>query len=492
VSDDNVRLSLIGQILRRRWRLLAVIALLGALVGAGASILFSPGYQASSRVLLQGPREPAELLTEAQVAMSTTVLDRTAATLGWNVSGVDLQSSVTAEVANGNVIDISGTADTAEKAKQLADQVAEEYVRFAAQLSSNTADASAQVFQEQRETLRRLVAETGDRITQLHDAATKGVTVESVQVRTELEGLRTTLSQAIAKLDEADSASSRAHLVVMGPAELPNGPAAPTLTQLVIGGFVLFFVLGVFGHMVAARGDRRLRNEPEIAAALGTTTLSSVDVLDVPPAAAPAGRRSIMRWLLQSDAPWNTPALPVSDDLARGARYRRVLPRIRGESGEPLHLMVLVAGDDPDAYAAVARLAVAACADGPTSVLTDRTDFADLVAGTDGDPAARERLTILPDTDPEPVTSRTTLRVVTVAAGRPTVPGDRDLDGAIVVLTTGTRTAWELVGIAEACGEAGLDVLGAVVAHRARPLPENEPKPAVVDDEPAAAMAGWS
>lgn len=494
MSDDTVRLSLIGQILRRRWRLLAAIALLGALVGAGASVLFSPGYSTSTRVLLQGPREPDELVTEAQVAMSSTVLDRTASALGWNVSGVELQSSVTAEVANGNVIEIFGEADTPDKAKKLADQVAEEYVRFSAQLVSNTADASAQVFQEQRETLRRLVAETSDRITQLHDSATKGVTVESVQVRTELEGLRTTLSQAMTKLDQADFASSRANLVIMSPAERPTGAAAPTMTHFVVGCAVLFFLVGLLGHLIARRADKRLRNESEIASALGTTVLSSVDVPYAPPhtgsaTTATGRRRWLPRWLVPDGRPWDITELPVSDDLARGTRYRRVLPRIHGEAGQPLRVMVLVTEDDESAHDAVARLAVAASAAGPTSVVTDRAHFADLVARA-GAPDTPGQLIIRSSTGPAPVAYRTMLRVQTVAVARPTVPDEPDLSGAIVVLTTGTRTAWELVGISQACADAELDVLGVVIAHRAKPLPEKESRPEVSADEPAEAMVG--
>ena len=57
MSDDVVRLSVIGQIVRRRWRLLAVIAAVGALLGVGASMLFSPGYESASSGRRQGPRD---------------------------------------------------------------------------------------------------------------------------------------------------------------------------------------------------------------------------------------------------------------------------------------------------------------------------------------------------------------------------------------------------------------------------------------------------
>ncbi|MCA1673008.1 MAG: hypothetical protein LC799_12705 [Actinobacteria bacterium] len=117
-SDDVVRLSVIGQIVRSRWRLLAVLAAVGALLGVGASLLFSPGYESTSSVLLQGSQGEEDLLTEAQIATSSVVLDRTAAALGWDVTGEDLRGMVTAEVLDGNVIEVGGLAESPDRAQQ--------------------------------------------------------------------------------------------------------------------------------------------------------------------------------------------------------------------------------------------------------------------------------------------------------------------------------------------------------------------------------------
>src|SRR4051812_45698321 len=104
---------MIGQILRGRWRLLTVIAIVGAIVGAAASLVLSPGYRTSTSILLQGPREPDELVTETKVATSTVVLDRAADSLG--MSEAELRDAVTAEVVDGNVIDIVATAPNPDR-----------------------------------------------------------------------------------------------------------------------------------------------------------------------------------------------------------------------------------------------------------------------------------------------------------------------------------------------------------------------------------------
>ncbi|WP_244217702.1 Wzz/FepE/Etk N-terminal domain-containing protein, partial [Streptomyces carpinensis] len=223
MSDDTIRLVTIGRIIRRRWRLLTILAVVGALVGYGTSLLFPPRYTTSASVLLPGAWEERELLTQAQIATSSVVVDRVAATLHWTgVSGGELRDRVSAKATDGNIINISGTAETPERAQQLSDQVAKQFVAFAAGIVDGNTDPGAAT---QLETLRQLVEQTSSRITKLADAADPGQTVESVQARTDLEKLRTTLQEAMKKLDEADPAARKANMVVMGPAPRPAGEA---------------------------------------------------------------------------------------------------------------------------------------------------------------------------------------------------------------------------------------------------------------------------
>ncbi len=429
MSDDVVRLSVIGQIVRRRWRLLVACAAVGALLGAGASLLFSPGYTSTSSVLLQGPLEQEQLQTEAQIAMSSVVLDRTAAALGSGATGAELRSSVSAEVVDGSLLEISGSAESPERAQQLTNRLTQEYLTFSTELVNRAAGASAQVL----ETLQQRVADTNRRIVELQEAAAPA----SAAGGAELERLRTTLADAITALEEigggesgaeAAAAFGKASILVLEPATVPSSPADPTLVQFIAGGALLSFLLGVFAHLVAARADQRLWSASEIAAALGSPVVGSVEVPDghAPDRGTGSRRwRTRLWWLVRDGRPWNAPELPEpGNELDRDVRYRRVLARLR--HGTAQRLLVLVADDDTTAHRAVTQLAVSA-----------------------GDATA--------------------LRVVDVSAARPTIPDCGRVSGALVVLTAGTRTGWELVGIAEACADAGYQVVGAVVACRTLP-----------------------
>ncbi|MEV0503372.1 Wzz/FepE/Etk N-terminal domain-containing protein [Streptomyces spectabilis] len=429
MSEDTIRLATIGRILRRRWRLLAALAVVGALVGTCVSVVFPPRYTASASVLLPGQWEERELLTQAQIATSSGVVDRTAAALDWaGVSGADLRGRVSAKAAEGNIIKISGTAGTPERAQRLSDQMARQFVTFAARITGDDTGPDAAAGPE---ALRKKVAETNRRITDLARAADPGQTVESVQARTELEKLRTALQDAMKKLEEADPATDKASMVVMGPAPRPTGEAPPTRIQLVVGGALLFFLVSVIGHLAAARMNRRLRAEPEITAALGSTLLGTVDVPGERSARRPLGRdpRAWLRRLLGVDTRWDVPApRPSGDEASRRVRNRRVCARLREKLPAPRRLLVVVPDGDEVARRAAGQLAAEAKSD--------------------------------------PL-----LRVVEVSVSRPMVP-DRDTEsGALVVLSAGSWTAGELAGIAGACADAGHEVVGIVIADTVRARP---------------------
>lgn len=426
MSDDTIRLVTIGRILRRRRRLLILLTVVGALVGHGTSLLLPPRYTTSASVLLPGAWEERELLTQAEIATSSVVVDRAAGALGWTgVDGDEVREHVSAKSTDGNIIKISGTADTPEHAQQLSDQVARQFVAFAKQVAGESADPEAGA----PEALRQTVKKTSRRITELAERAGSGETVESVQTRTELAKLRTALQEAIDKLDRADPDDEQAaNLVVMGSAARPVGEAPPTRTQLIAAGALLFFLLTVAGHLVAARMSRRLRTEKEIAAALGSPLLGAVDVPVGRSGQRPGGRgpAALVRRLLGVDVRWDLPAPRTSgDEASRQIRYRRVCSRLREQLPAPRRLLIVV---------------------------------------PDGDETARraaERLVVEAGSDP-------LLRVVAVPVARPMVPDHAHESGVLVVLSAGSWTAAELAGITEACADAKHEIVGIVLAGPVR------------------------
>lgn len=328
--------------------------------------------------------------------------------------------------------------------------MAQQYVTFAARIAGDNADPETAAAPE---ALRKMVMQTSRRITDLAEAADPGRTVESVQTRTELAKLRTALQVAVSKLEQADPATNKANMVVMGPAARPAGEAPPTRAQLIVGGALLFFLITVIGHLTAARMSRRLRTEPEIAAALGSALLGTVDVPGEPRARRPKGLgpRARIRRLLGVDTRWDTPPPQTSgDEAGRKIRYRRCAPA-SGTSCPPRKAAGRRSGrrrDRPPGRRA------------PGHRGSERSF-----------PRSSSR-------------GYPTLRVVGVSVSQPLIPDRDEESGALVVLSAGNWTAAELAGIAEACADAGHEVVGIVVAGpvRGRPAPS-------ADDSPDAATA---
>lgn len=490
MNDDVVRLAVVGRLVRRRWRLLAALAAAGAVVGLGLSFLISPGYTATSTVLLQGAGDKQQILTETQIATSLVVLDRAAAELGWGDVGADLKDAVTAVVSDGNVIRISGVASTTERALQLTDRATAEYVGFSAQLGADAANAVAAVTAERERAVQDRVDELTAEVDELERSPLRQAqSPEGAQVRAQIDQLRNALVSANGELDElergpqpTDDNAIDLGIIVLERA-IPTGAAPPSLPQLVAGGALLFGILGVTGLLAAARSDRRLRDPDRIAAALGAPVLAAVDVA-VPAAVRPTGsggsRVQWLRDLLREEAEWTGQPAAASRP-AEDIRYRRVLSRLRGAGDGHRSILVLLPDDDAAAVRAVAELVAVAASEGtPVELYTSSDELAERA----GEVARQAGSSPLPVTvnrsDPgaDRPAHRTEIRAVPVATDRPEIPDAGSVAATLVVTSVGTRTSWELVAVARAASDGGYPVTGALVVRSGPAVEDDVPDPA--------------
>ena len=136
----------------------------------------------------------------------------------------ELQDQVIAEVADGNIIEITGHGGhpgAGPAARRPGGPASTS--RSPRRSPAIPTDASGQLQQEQQEALRR-----ADRADQRADhrpaqLGVQGRPSRACRVRTELEALRSSLAEAVTTLDEAEAAA-RPNMVVMGPADRPAGP----------------------------------------------------------------------------------------------------------------------------------------------------------------------------------------------------------------------------------------------------------------------------
>ncbi len=512
LSDDVIRLSMIGQTVRRRWRLLLVFAVLGAVVGAAVSLLWPPAYESSSRVLVQGDPGKDRMLSEAQIATSLVVLDRAASGLNWRVNGPGLRDSVTSAVADGDVVEIKARANSPGRARQLAELVTQQYIAFSTEILTTSANASGEVLGPRKDSLQKQVLDMNRRISELQ--RTVGLltadNAQGVAARAEQQQLinnRTDTVKELADLEgriattQAAAAVSRESFSVIEAPLAASAPVTLTRLQLVASAAAVGAAIGAFIAVAVRRADRRLRRSSDIAAALGAPVLGTVDAPAETAVALPAngaanghhahGRRSLLQRLLRSDARWDVQPITAGHDQSlEFLRYRRVLARLWGAAAESARLLVVLVDDDVLATRAVGSLALAATVDGRlVSVVTSSPQLAGTVeaflgAGSPG--AATVQVEIGTSVDHAQSTHGAVLSVVPVSAARPTVPDCQHALGALVVVTSGTRTAWELLAVAEACHDAGHPVAGALIV---RPLVDDGDAEGATPEQPQSRAA---
>lgn len=464
MNETPIGLALIGRLLRKRWVVFAVLAIVGACVGAASSFVLSPGYVSTSKVLLQGQRNPTEVPGETQIATSLIVLDHAAADLNLAVSGSDLASRVSAEIASGNVLVITGSGATPLAAQQLADKITEEYVGFSTQIIADATNASNAQTDKARAALQQKIDDANKRLTEIQSSpAVTAQGAEGDQARADMQQQQRIVGDATKQLGQIDAASETASLNqtlkganvrIIQMATLPTGQSAPTLWQLALAGAAAFVVLGILAHLIALRTDKRLRRAQDMATAAGAPMLAVVT--EARRGNAPS---SLVRRILGDDRRWAAEDLPAEDVRGRDARFQRLLHRLPAGGGPAVLLAVLPAGDRLACDALVDLAVVAAAGATPVAVVTEDEELRERIAAEAENHGLGSALTAAADM---PETSALALVVAVVAADQPIVSTTQASDGALLLTEAGTRTGWELAGIAGACGDAGQPLLGLV------------------------------
>lgn len=140
------------RVLRKRWTLIVAMALLGIAAGAGATIISTPMYQASTLVYIQvqsagsvGELAQGSSFVQSQVksfsevVATPRVLDAAIKSLGLSESAEDLAGSVTASAPLDSVnIELTVTRDSPTEAADLANAVTASFRATVAEITAST------------------------------------------------------------------------------------------------------------------------------------------------------------------------------------------------------------------------------------------------------------------------------------------------------------------------------------------------------------------
>lgn len=407
-----VSLHYLRAALRRR-RLRVLLSASAGLVAAGAYLTLIPaGHTASMTLVLAHDRdvEPARAMaTDESLLHTRVVAERTVAALGLALEPQALLASVTAEPTTSDVLVLSISAPSDTEAVRRLTEFSRQYLAFRGTQVAAQSEVLIAGNTERITVLTRQVDELSRRIRQLSagGADPTGQLGDAITQRAQVTAQINTLEQAVqeATLDKASVVSASR---VVDPAAAPTGGRMRRLALTLASGLIAGTSAGVGAVLVAAITSTRLRLRIDVAAALETPVMLSVQRL-VPRSRwwriLPGGRAR---------------AEADGTDLARAAHViEQALPPLGSGSG-PARLVVAGVDNAEQACFGVAAAAVALTRGGRSVRLVDLT-------GTGRLEAAVARLAPGPAGDRPPVERPGTVPSPTPAA--PTPDGETSPDG---------------------------------------------------------------
>jgi capsular polysaccharide biosynthesis protein len=264
-----VELRELVAVIRARFLLVFLCALLAAAAALAVSVILPPSYVASTQLVV-GPafsvanRDPAQLQAASDMAQTYAIALQTRATaqavidrLGLHLTVDQLHSRYSvALAANAPVITIAASAGTSDQAAAIASALAQQLIDQTAAASAQDASLAATVT-AQITSVDALIATTKSRINQL-SAISVRTDAEQAQLDQQIQQaiqLQATLTQLIA----ASAGSTYNTVTIIDPASAPAGPASPK--PVLYSGLAL--VLGALGGLgLALASAPRNREAP--------------------------------------------------------------------------------------------------------------------------------------------------------------------------------------------------------------------------------------
>ena len=255
----------------------------------------------------------------------------------------------------------------------------------------------------------------------------------------------------------ASDVGAGATVIQVAPGVRP-APLTRLLTWALLGALLAFgIVAGVL--LLFARRDRRLRSRDEIADALGSGVIASVQS---------RSPRGVPAWtsLLQTYAPGTVDSWALRQALRQLARDKG--EPVPGRLSHPYSVTVVTLADDPRGLAVGPQVAAFASAHGVVTRLVGaqrQESAAALWAACSTAPGEEVRDGLLVDTHPDEAReSELTVVLAVVSRSQPSLDGVPASDALVLAVSSGTATAEDLALLAVAVDEAGLRFDGIIVA----------------------------
>ena len=367
MDRDVIDLHAQAMVMRRRWRVIVLVTLLGLAAAYALAFSQTPTYVARNEILVNPlssqipangiPVQPEEVSTQLEVLASAPVAKRVIDDLGLSDSPSELLRSVeVTSVDETRVLSLEVTRTDAADAGAIADSFGESYLAARKEGAENQANASRVALSDEFSGLQALLAEVETQLETVDDterasllAQRQGLLLQLTQLSSQISTLNTT---GVGNIEGGE---------VLEPAVTPSNPASPrTLRLCLLGGFI-GLLLGIGLAYVRDRYDDALRDERRLDEATGARPILG----------------HIPRWSGAADRVISIvePQSPASEAYrALSANVRFLLaatPAGRSVGKVNRTLLISSAGPGEGKTSAAANLAVAAAGVGLRVVVVD-------------------------------------------------------------------------------------------------------------------------
>ena len=289
MTEQAVELRSLLPVLRRRWGVLIVAAVLGAVAGIGFVLVRPPMYSSTSQVLLprqtdaSGQSIEPDIKTQVQVAESGAVLGPAADELDPAPSINDLKERVEVSSPADYVVQFEASAVDSGAAETLANALADSQVDYLNESVSSRTNAERSVLSERLESLQTSLRSVRKEITQTENRI-EGAYVSGEDTsadETALSRLTARHADLVMKIDEvkeqatgSDVSGQARTIQESSPAERPSLVTWYAVAALI--GALVALLLAAAIIIVRSRRDPRLWYRDELADALGKPVLASL------------------------------------------------------------------------------------------------------------------------------------------------------------------------------------------------------------------------
>ena len=471
----DVRGSL--RLLRRFWKTVAVVLVIGLLAGAAYGAIRPPSYSAKALVLLPGATNAASeqssaqagntITTDARIATSAAVLLPAGRKVDPSLSLATLQRRVsTSASSDATVLGISATGSSAARAEALANAVADELVSFVTSIGSVANSGTVSALQSEENQLSQQLASLQSEIATVNGRlAGESPTSKEGQDDTNLvaaysseqTNLQLQMNQLKSEVTDTElgQVSANQGTQVIERAVSASSSRTSTLVLWVLVGALVGAAAGSVLVLARHRADPKLFTRNQIARALGVPVVLSMQ-----------GQTK------NSSSEWDSLLERYNPSPSEQWNVRKALREIGSLDGETPQLEILVLAGDSAAAALAAQVAIGAAVSKVATLFVFVDEHSSLptlqtaclrLAGR-GDP--RTYLQVLPDLDlladrsPE-------LTVITRVLDGDTPDHFPANPGTVTVLavSSGAATEDQLARIAIAATDSGHPLRAVMIAN---------------------------